>query len=115
MKILFDHNIPRALRHDLVGHEVVTAREMGWERERNGELLALADASFDVLVTCDRKMAYQQNIERLVTRLSVVVLIAPDNRVPTLRSLAPRILAALATLAPGTYTRIVHPDSRRER
>lgn len=63
MKILFDQGTPEPLRRSLAGHEVVTALEMGWSRLTNGVLLDSAIAhSFDVLITTDQNLQYQQNL-----------------------------------------------------
>jgi hypothetical protein len=62
MKVLFDQGTPAPLRHALVGHSVSTAYEMGWAKLENGDLLNAADASFDVFVTTDQNLRYQQNL-----------------------------------------------------
>ncbi len=73
MRVLFDNNVPAPLRRHLVGHEVTTARQMGWAELGNGELLrAGEDAGFQVMVTGDKNLSYQQNLESRT--LSLVVL-----------------------------------------
>jgi len=73
MRILFDQAVPVPLRPHLVGHTVRTAAEEGWDRLRNGDLLSAAEeAGFDVLLTTDRNMCYQQNIAG--RKISVVIL-----------------------------------------
>jgi hypothetical protein len=62
MKILFDSCSPRPLRNHLVGHEVTTAQELGWEALKNGELLRRAQAQFDVLISTDSNIEYQQQL-----------------------------------------------------
>jgi hypothetical protein len=62
MRILFDQGTPFPLKTYLVNHDVQTAFELGWGRLRNGELLAAAEESFDVLVTTDQQLKYQQNL-----------------------------------------------------
>jgi hypothetical protein len=74
-----------ALSRDLSGHEVKTARQMGWTAIGNGELLALASQEFDVFVTVDRNLAFQQNFG--VLTIAVVVLQAPTNRLADLKPL----------------------------
>jgi uncharacterized protein DUF5615 len=61
MRILLDECMPQLLRRDIVGHEVSTVAEMGWAGIKNGKLLTLAEAHFDVLLTVDRGIEYQQN------------------------------------------------------
>jgi len=73
MHILFDHNTPRGITRHLVGHDVTTAKERRWERLTNGELLLAADkAGFDVLLTADKTMSYQQNLSG--RKIALVVL-----------------------------------------
>jgi hypothetical protein len=72
---------------------------MGWASKTNGELLALAAADFDVLLTSDRNLSYQQNLSSL--NIAVVVLVASSNRIDDLRPLMPRVLELLKTPTPG--------------
>jgi hypothetical protein len=99
VKVLFDHCVPRALRRHLPGHEIVTARSMGWDRLENGKLLAAAEPHFEVMITCDKNIAYQQN--RAGRRIAIIVL--PTNARPVLIPLAPKILAGLASIQPGDW------------
>ena len=74
MKILLDHNAPRGLRYALPGHEVHTAGYLGWSRLENGDLLeAAASHGYDMLITCDQGMRYEQNLGRYnVTVLTIM-------------------------------------------
>lgn len=73
MKVLFEHNVPHKLRGSLTRHDVTNADEMGWAELKNGDLLTAAENSgFDVLVTADKNLSYQQNLEG--HKLAVVVL-----------------------------------------
>ena len=75
MKILFDHGTPAPLRRDLHGHAVDTAKERGWDRLGNGDLLDFAESeSYELLITTDQNMRYQQNFAD--RRLSVIVLLS---------------------------------------
>jgi hypothetical protein len=65
MRVLLDECVPRALRNDLPDHEVKTVAELGWAGVKNGELLRLAAAAFDVLITVDRNLEYQQSFAGL--------------------------------------------------
>ncbi len=96
MKILLDESLPRKLRIDFgPEHEVWTVRDKGWLSKKNGELLKLmTDDNFDIFVTVDKNLPYQQNLERLY--LTIVVLIAKDNRLTTLRMLIPKIFDRLS-------------------
>jgi hypothetical protein len=81
----------------LIGHVIATAHEMGWTQLSNGALLRAAEAQFDVLVTTDRNLRYQQNVPGL--RLAVLVL--PTTNWPYIRLHEAEIVAAVATLRPG--------------
>jgi predicted nuclease of predicted toxin-antitoxin system len=93
MRILLDESLPRRLSRALVGHSVSTVVEVGWSGVKNGRLLTLAAARFDVFITADQNLQYQQNIATLP--LAVIVLAAHDNRLPTLLPLVPDLLACL--------------------
>lgn len=99
MKILLDECVDWRLARDIVGHEVKTARQMGWSTIKNGELLALAAGSFDVFVTVDRNLSFQPNLVSF--SIAVVVLHAKANRPADLRPLVPSLLAAIAAAKPG--------------
>lgn len=96
MKILLDESLPRKLRIDFgPEHEVWTVRDKGWLSKKNGELLKLmTDDNFDIFVTVDKNLPYQQNLERLY--VTIVVLNAKDNRLTTLRVLIPKIFDRLS-------------------
>ena len=95
MKILLDESLPRKLRYDFgEEHEVLTVRDQGWLGKKNGELLRLMiEGQFELFVTVDRNLPYQQNLERL--ELTIFVLCAVDNRRETLSLLVPKIFAKL--------------------
>jgi hypothetical protein len=93
-----------ALRKELLGHNVKTVAEAGWAGVKNGELLQLAANEFDVFLTIDRNLEYQQNFSGIV--LAVVVIHAPSNDIAVLRPLMPAVLAAIPKTKPGTLTHI---------
>lgn len=66
MRILLDECLPKRLERNLVGHEARTVPEMGWVSTQNGELLALAEGAFDVFLTVDRNLSFQQEPNRLI-------------------------------------------------
>lgn len=72
---------------------------MGWAGKRNGELLTLAAANFDVFVTVDRNLPMQHNLSQ--HDLSLIILVAPSNRLADLQPLVPQLLAKLNVLTPG--------------
>ena len=108
MKVLLDEDMPRQPKPDPIGHDVSTVREMAWNGIKNGELLNLAVLTgLEVFVTVDRSIPYQQNVPAYA--LAIVVLALPNNRLATIRSMAPDILTALSgDLRPGTVTTIGH-------
>ncbi|HJR57822.1 MAG TPA: DUF5615 family PIN-like protein [Vicinamibacterales bacterium] len=95
MRVLLDECLPRRLKRELEGHEARTAPEMGWASKRNGELLALAVGQFDVFLTADRNLSYQQDPSSF--DIAIVVLAARSNRLDDLRPLVPRVLQMLPT------------------
>ncbi|HEV3343438.1 MAG TPA: hypothetical protein VG125_23905, partial [Pirellulales bacterium] len=99
MRILFDQGTPVPLRRVLTAHTVATAYEMGWSSLANGDLLDAAEAQFDVLVTTDQNLRYQQNLSG--RRLAVLVL--PFASWPKLKGHVAKIAAAIDALTPGQY------------
>lgn len=105
MRILLDESLPRSLARQLEGHDVSTVRDRRWLGLRNGVLLrAAADAGFEVLITGDRSMPYQQNIRK--TGISVLVLTGVRNRFDDLRYLVTQIQSVLPLLKPGDAVEI---------
>jgi predicted nuclease of predicted toxin-antitoxin system len=101
MRILIDECAPRALKRHLInhGHECLTVQEAGWSGRQNGELLSLAEISFDVLVTVDTNLRYQQNLSG--RRIAVVILQSSSNRIEHLRQHFPACVLALEKIKPG--------------
>ena len=87
MKILLDENLPRKLADHLIGHMCRTAVECGWSGKKNGELLGLADTQFDVRLTLDNNLPYQQNLD--TTRIAVRIVRARSNRIQELLPIMP--------------------------
>ena len=104
MRVLLDECVPRALRTDLPGHEVKTVAEAGWAGVKNGGLLQIAAKGFDILLTVDRNLEYQQNFSGLA--LAVIVMHAPSNDIVVLRPLMPAVLAAIPGARPGVVTHV---------
>jgi hypothetical protein len=103
VKILFDANTPAPLARFLRGHEVVRADELGWQGLENGALLDAAEqAGFDLLLTCDQNVRYQQNFAS--RKLALVIL--SSNHWPTLRRIAARIATAVDFVQPGNIVRV---------
>ena len=100
MRVLLDECIDWRLSRDIVGHEVKTAHQMGWATIKNGQLLSLAERSFEVFVTVDRNLTFQQNLTSF--SIAVIILRARSNRLAELRPLVPQLMKALAATEPGT-------------
>jgi predicted nuclease of predicted toxin-antitoxin system len=98
VRILLDESLPRRLARLLPAHDVRTVGAMGWTGKRNGELLQLAAADFDALLTADQNLEHQQDLR--ILPVAVIVLVAPTNRIESLRPLIPALLQTLQTLAP---------------
>ena len=108
MRILFDHVTPRGIARVLTGHTVVKAKEMGWDTLANGNLLSEAErAGFDVLVTADKNIRYQQSLTG--RRIALVVLSTPQW--PVVRLHMETIAAAVNAATPGSYTEVGLPLS----
>ncbi len=104
MRILLDENLDWRLGRDLPDHKVDSVPQLGWAGVTNGELIARAEASYDILVTMDTGLAYQQSV---VNRsIAIVILRARSNRLDDTSPLMPKLLAALENIAPGTITTI---------
>lgn len=104
MKILIDENVHHGLRKLLVGHEVHSVQYLGWAGVKNGTLLDLADGKYDVLLTLDSNILYQNNLAN--RSISVITLISPKIRIEDLMPFVPRLLLALNHIVPGQVINI---------
>ena len=87
-----------------MGHEAMSVQKRGWSGVKNGKLLALAAAEFDVLLTADKGIEYQQNLQTLP--IAVLIVLAKSNRMKDLAMAIPEVLAALQILAPRTLQKV---------
>ena len=99
MRVLLDECLDRRLAVEFVGHEVVTVSKRGWAGTRNGKLLALAEKEFDVFVTVDPNLAFQQNLREL--SMSVLVLAGKGARAKDLVAFMPQVLESLRRIKKG--------------
>ena len=104
MKILIDENLPRKLAAYLSGYECHTVVQCGWSGKKNGELLTLADPLLDILLTLDKNLPYQQNLN--TKRIAVLIVRARSNRIQDLLPIIPECLAALACIQPRQVVRL---------
>ena len=107
MLILFDHVTPRGIARFLAGHTVTRAKDRGWDTLSNGDLLAEAErAGFDVFLTADKNIQYQQNLAG--RRIAVVVLSTPQW--PLVKLHIEKIAAAVSSAMPGSYAEVHIPN-----
>ena len=104
MRILLDESVPGRLGALLAGHSAVTVQRRGWASIKNGKLLSLAAGEFDVLLTADTGMEYQQNLATLP--VAILIVLARSNRIEDLAPAVPVILEALDQLMPRTLRKI---------
>ncbi len=106
MRILFDQATPLPLRRFLEGHTIRTAAQEGWQRLRNGELLNAAEkARFNVFVTTDKNMRYQQKL----TGREIAVIVLGKQQWPELRAHVQLVIAAVNAATPGNYFEVDVP------
>ena len=106
MRILFDHGTPAPLRSFLTGHIVMEAKAQGWDTFRNGELLTAAEAAgFDVQVTTDKNIRYQQNL----TGRTIAIIVLGKAQWPVLRLHAALVVAAVTEATPGSFAAVDIP------
>ncbi|MDB5985486.1 MAG: hypothetical protein JWR16_539 [Nevskia sp.] len=104
MKVLLDECVDTRLAAHLAAFDTRTVHDQGWSGISNGKLLALAQAEFDVFVTVDRNLAFQQHLPKF--SIAVVLLHARSNRVSDLAALIPDLTAAIPNAKRGVVTRV---------
>lgn len=98
MRILIDECLPKKLKRELSDHTVFMVQEKSWSGMKNGALLRVAEDEFDVWVTADQNIEYQQNLSRF--NIAVVVLVAPNNRLETLLPMVLKLRKVLLSIRP---------------
>ena len=104
MKILLDECTPRVVKKRLGHRDIWTVQEMGWGGIKNGDLLTAAEGQFDILITTDKNLRYQQNL----TGRGFAILLLPGNEVPLVETLIPGIDLALDSASAGDFIEIPH-------
>ena len=99
MKVLLDECVTRYLKRDFTGHEVFTIEEAGFKGLKNGRLLQAASSQYDVLMTVDQNIQYQQNLRTFA--IAIVLLKAKRSTYPMLKPLMPQVLETLGKIQPG--------------
>ena len=97
MKILLDECVPWPMHTLLANHECTTAQQRGWTSIKNGELLRLVEAEFDVFITTDQNLRYQQNL----SGRRIAILALSTNNLRRIRAASTILHSTLATLQPG--------------
>jgi predicted nuclease of predicted toxin-antitoxin system len=104
MRVLLDECLPRKLTQDLSEHQVRTVQDEGGAGLKNGALLQAAAGRFDVLLTVDRNISFQQNLQGL--HIAVIAMTAMSNRLGDLRPIMPQVRRALSAIRPGQVIRV---------
>lgn len=107
-RVLFDENLPQLLRRKLPEFEIRTVQEQGWGSLKNGSLLERAEGAFDVLLTADRRMQYQQELPAY--EIGVVVIITPRLQLQVLERALVSIRSAIHSVRPGEIIRVTVPS-----
>lgn len=103
-RVLLDECLPKKLQREFPDCAVAMVQEMGWAGKKNGELMKVARGQFDILVTSDQNLRYQQNLT--YADIGVIVLIAMSNRMEALKPLMPKANEALQRIKPGEVIQI---------
>ncbi len=99
MRVLLDECVDRRILRHLAGHDATTVSKRGWSGIKNGHLLALAEKEFDVLVTMDRNLSFQQSLPKF--RIALIVLRSRSSRLGDLLPLVPEMVSAISSAKPG--------------
>jgi len=105
MKILLDECVPWPMHKLLVGHTCTTAQKRGWDALKNGELIQKAETEFDLFITCDQNIRYQQNLQG--RRIAILELSSNDLR--RIMASGELLHQAVATIQPGEYRELRIP------
>lgn len=102
MKIIIDECVPHLVKKRLPEREIITVQEMGWAGVKNGELLKLVETQFDVFITSDKNLRYQQNLQER----KIAILLLPSNQVPVIGNLLPLIDEKLGIIKENDFLEI---------
>jgi glutamate racemase len=106
MKILFDNGTPNTIARSFIGHEVTFARQIGWAELENGELVQrVEDAGYELLLSTDKNIRYQQNL----TGRKIALIVLGNSQWPMVRVHLDKIVAAVKACTPGSYTEVEIP------
>ncbi|MEO8649614.1 MAG: hypothetical protein ABI539_10655 [Acidobacteriota bacterium] len=99
MKTIIDECVPSIVKHGLPERGIVSVQDIGWSGIKNGQLLKLVAADFDVFITSDKNLRHQQNL----SALDLAIILLPSNQVPVVRDVLPQIDAAVSSIKPQTF------------
>ena len=102
MKIIIDECVPHIVKRRLPQREIKTVQEMGWAGVKNGKLLKLVEAEFDVFITSDKNLRYQQNLQNR----KMAILLLPSNQIPIIINLLPQIDEELEKMKSGDFVEL---------
>lgn len=112
MKVIFDNSTPAPLAAFLIGHEIKMCPKLGWARLGNGELLTAAEAAgFELMISADQSLKYQQNL----TERSIALIVLGSNDWSIVRNYAAVVAACADAATPNSYVFIEMPTSGRAR
>ncbi|MEJ7847605.1 MAG: hypothetical protein WKF92_05915 [Pyrinomonadaceae bacterium] len=102
MKIIIDECVPSIVKKGLPQRQISTVQEMGWSGIQNGKLLKLVEAQFEIFITSDKNLRYQQNL----TGRKVAIILLPSNQVPVVENLLPKIDEIIGLIRRGELIEI---------
>ncbi|CAN5592428.1 hypothetical protein BH10ACI3_BH10ACI3_04890 [soil metagenome] len=102
MKIIIDECVPSIVKRGLPARNIVSVQDMGWAGVKNGELLKLVASQFDVFITSDKNLRFQQNL----AEIDIAILLLPSNQVPVIKELLPQINDALDSIGSHDFVEI---------
>ena len=112
MRVLFDQGTPLPIKPYLAAHDVTVSADLGWDRLRNGELLNAAENEhFQVLLTTDKNLRYQQNLQER----TIAIVVIGHAQWPALRPHVQRVVQAVDAAVAGSYIEVDIPYKRRKR
>ena len=111
MRIILDECVDPRLKAAFVGHEVRTVAEMGWKGYKNGRLLNLCDGRFEVFVTLDQNLEFQQNLKR--RKIAFLVMVVPDNKLSSYRPIFDQLREAVESISPSQVMRVPRDEPGR--
>ena len=106
MKILFDNGAPNPIARSLIGHDVTFARKIGWHELENGELIQKAEeAGYELLLSTDKNIRYQQNL----TGRKIALVVLGNSQWPMVQLHLDKIVAVVNAATPGSYAEVAIP------